>query len=68
MKMVHKNCGGVVTESKSFAAYDSEEYGIVPAYECTTCSIEILGDAQITFVAENDADQVQIEALQDVIA
>jgi hypothetical protein len=63
MKLTHKNCGGSIQESKIIPAYNSEEYGIVPAYECSKCKIEILGDVQIEFVPESNLDRIQIEAI-----
>lgn len=65
MKLQHKNCGGEVIESTTIPSYSSEEYGIVPAYECTKCLHEILGDAQIEFIPENEADKIQIESIRD---
>lgn len=63
MILVHKNCGGVVKESKNLPPYESEEYGIVPAYECQECGQEILGDIQIQLISENELDEIQIESL-----
>lgn len=66
MKMSHKSCGGIVEESKTIPPYNSEECGTVPAYECTKCKQEILGDGQIEFVPENEADKVQIDAFNNI--
>lgn len=66
MKMTHKNCGGEVTESKSLPPYDSDDHGTVEAYECSKCMREILGDYQIEFIPENEADRIQIESLKDI--
>lgn len=63
MKMTHRGCGGPVSESATIPPYQSEEYGTVPAYECQKCGGEILGDAQIQFIAESVADAIQIEAM-----
>lgn len=63
MLMQHRDCGGEVVESDAIPPYISEEYGRVAAYECRKCNTEILGDAQIEFVPESEADRLQIEAM-----
>lgn len=63
MKMVHRNCGGIVEESKTIPNYVSEDCGTVPAYECVNCSTEILGDSQIQFIPEGIKDEIQIESM-----
>lgn len=64
MKMVHKGCGGKVEESDLIPSYQSEEYGIVPAYQCLKCLEEIVGDSQICFIPESKADKIQIEGIR----
>ncbi len=64
MIMTHKNCGGVIEESKIIPPYNDEEYGVIPAHECKECLQEILGDAMIRFVPENKVDEIQIESMR----
>jgi len=66
MKLIHRNCGGLVIESKNLPPYSSTEYGIIPAYICDRCNLEILGDVQTEFIVENEADKIQIEAFNEV--
>lgn len=65
MKIIHRDCGGEVLESKTIPPYKSEEYEVVPAIECNKCGNELLGDMQIEFVAESLADTIQVDALED---
>lgn len=65
MKMQHKACGGIVTESTAIPPYNSEEYGIIPAHICQSCNAEIQGDIQIELIPENETDKIQIEAMFD---
>lgn len=63
MKIQHKGCGGEVL-SVVTQPYKSEEHGEVPKLECLKCHQEILGDAQIEFVPDNEIDKATIESLR----
>ena len=60
--MKHKNCGGDIEEDWSdpyiFDDEDAKEFGTkVPRYICQKCKIEIVGDAEIEIVGEQNDNQ-----------
>jgi hypothetical protein len=58
--MIHRDCGGTVTESSDGAGYrftgeDAETFGaFVPKYVCRKCGVEIVGDSQIILSAYHE--------------
>jgi len=52
VNMVHKNCGGIISEDFSkpyrFEGEDAKVFGaVVPRYVCDKCKQEIVSDKQI---------------------
>jgi hypothetical protein len=74
--LMHRNCGGEVREATDGRGYrfDGENARIfgpfVPAYICTKCDKEILGDAEVKVVdpgGKSDIEQIpSLELVSDV--
>lgn len=62
MRIVHKECGGEVTEDFDSEPYVYEETE-VPVLRCLKCGEEITGDSDVEFVPENERDRLALEGL-----